>query len=37
MIKAEFKKDNIVKVSVEGFGDDILKELKAATVAVFRL
>ena len=36
MIKAEFKKDNIVKVSVEGFGDDILKELKAATVAVFK-
>ena len=36
MIKAEYKNDDIVKVSVEGFNGDILKELKAATVAVFK-
>lgn len=35
MIKAEFKNNNSVKVSIEGFNGDILKELKAATVAVF--
>lgn len=35
MIKAEFKNNNGVKVSIEGFNGDILKELKAATVAVF--
>lgn len=36
MIKAEYKNDDIVNVSIEGFNGDILKELKAATVAVFK-
>lgn len=36
MIKAICKNDDIVNVSIEGYNDDILNELKAATVAVFR-
>lgn len=36
MIKAEYKNDDIVNVSVEGFNGEILNELKAATVAVFK-